>query len=689
MTETAMGGWRERIALVRNVEPALVRAIASLLVFVLGIVGFHAAFSGGVPGPNDLGSNSLRSLALIIGRFPPVLNNRHLPITLSIARFVLPVISWWMSFHVAWRIARNPFRLWWRRFADPHLVIAGDDRVAGAMARAERKAGHGVIMWIDQPKASWVVELANLGAPHVEEGKKPLRSLLLRRARGVVLAGPDDTANLALADEIIDADDLRRRGSPLALIVRVDDPDLLAETETRLLGRGREHGIRTRLVSIPDIEARALLRSDVHDRVRRLGCSDPRIVCFGYSAAVERYLLRLLAGAYFSGGGRADITVLDIDAERRQRSFEARYPAAKTLAPVRFVVAPTDQPALAREIFDTQIGPDAPALVVIDLPSPPAALAAAYAADSVFATQGRVTPAIAVRLGRGQALKIAGPIFAFGGSGAYRDPETLLQEERDTFARSIHDFYLEGRLDHGEKLRSRESVRPWDELPEAVREDNRLLADLYSLKLRDLGARIVDGRGPSLEFTAHELETLAEAEHDRWMAARRLAGWSLGTAKDDAQRIHPDLIPYADLAEPVKQIDRDQILVLTRLLARVGKRAARDLLVAVPEGLPPGRVAAGLHRIAADYPDRVTIAIGDVRSAGIRTALIAAAAAGYRVQAVLDRAAKVLADTGPDRDQAAALLRSCDRLVVPPAGEDPAATVVQLAELTLDAGTSR
>ena len=48
------------------------------------------------------------------------------------------------------------------------------------------------------------------------------------------------------------------------------------------------------------------------------------------------------------------------------------------------------------------------------------------------------------------------------------------------------------------------------------------------------------------------VETLARMEHDRWLAERRLAGWTQGESRDDARRIHPDLAPYDQLS-PEKQ----------------------------------------------------------------------------------------------------------------------------------------
>jgi adenylate cyclase len=55
------------------------------------------------------------------------------------------------------------------------------------------------------------------------------------------------------------------------------------------------------------------------------------------------------------------------------------------------------------------------------------------------------------------------------------------------------------------------------------------------------------------------VERLAESIHDNWALRRILEGWSYGPARDDAKKLHPDLVPYADLAESEKEYDRTTV----------------------------------------------------------------------------------------------------------------------------------
>ncbi len=65
-------------------------------------------------------------------------------------------------------------------------------------------------------------------------------------------------------------------------------------------------------------------------------------------------------------------------------------------------------------------------------------------------------------------------------------------------------------------------------------------------------------------------ERLAENAHDIWARARMREGWSLGSARDDARKLHPDLVPYQDLPEQEKQYDRNAALETLKAIVALG-----------------------------------------------------------------------------------------------------------------------
>ncbi len=391
----------------------------------------------------------------------------------------------------------------------------------------------------------------------------------------------------------------------------------------------------------------------------------------------------MLAGAHFREGRKPSLLVLDPQAERKGEVFFARHPGAGKLAPIAFETAAADQPALLGQTLDKAAAAHgAPTAIIVDLEAADRALPAALAIEDHYRRKGEIAPPIYIRAWSvdPQATDPCSLLIGFGGARDLAEPEALLQEDLDTLARSIHEFYYEGRLDEGDVIGSRASMHEWDMLPEAVRDDNRLVADCFGLKLRDVGLQLASSAGSDgggAMFTAEELEALSRAEHDRWMAAKLIDGWVFGETRDDARKLHPDIIPYDNLSEARKDLDREQIRIIGRLIGRTGKRALRNLTLAIDDGAGQG-AAAGMARILAElkvrYPDRAPVLVGAFEDAGVRAALQAGIENGAVARASLSRNAQATLDTIP-RDQRAAaarLLRNADRVYALPEERWPA-----------------
>lgn len=67
-------------------------------------------------------------------------------------------------------------------------------------------------------------------------------------------------------------------------------------------------------------------------------------------------------------------------------------------------------------------------------------------------------------------------------------------------------------------------------------------------------------------------ERLAENAHDLWAAQRLAQGWRYGPERKDAQKLHPDLIPYADLPDSEKEYDRLAALGTLKAILALGYR---------------------------------------------------------------------------------------------------------------------
>ncbi|MBR0238986.1 MAG: hypothetical protein IJQ39_12905 [Thermoguttaceae bacterium] len=71
-------------------------------------------------------------------------------------------------------------------------------------------------------------------------------------------------------------------------------------------------------------------------------------------------------------------------------------------------------------------------------------------------------------------------------------------------------------------------------------------------------------------------EKLAESTHDHWAQNRFNDGWTYGPQRDDAKKLHPCLIPYADLPESEKKYDRDTAMETLKAVYALGYRIVKD-----------------------------------------------------------------------------------------------------------------
>jgi len=143
----------------------------------------------------------------------------------------------------------------------------------------------------------------------------------------------------------------------------------------------------------------------------------------------------------------------------------------------------------------------------------------------------------------------------------------------ETIAVLIHEEYLG---DHrGDGNPSHPAMRPWDELTEELRDQNRSQARDNVMKLAELGYRLVPAgslSGAALTLTTDEVNVLARKEHERWAREKRKKGYRYGNVRCDEppDLRHPDLVDWDDLDEPTRDQDRRPVQRMAELFARAG-----------------------------------------------------------------------------------------------------------------------
>lgn len=144
----------------------------------------------------------------------------------------------------------------------------------------------------------------------------------------------------------------------------------------------------------------------------------------------------------------------------------------------------------------------------------------------------------------------------------------LLVEADEHVAKELHADYF-SKCSSSPIDAKKAACKPWELLEETYRIANRAAADHFDVKLRAIGRDVISEKtGYYAPLTEIEMEVLAEMEHRRWWADRALDGWKYGLERNDPLKIHPDMLPFKELADAVKQRDRDSVNKIFEIKSR-------------------------------------------------------------------------------------------------------------------------
>jgi hypothetical protein len=169
-----------------------------------------------------------------------------------------------------------------------------------------------------------------------------------------------------------------------------------------------------------------------------------------------------------------------------------------------------------------------------------------------------------------------GRVILFDVAAEVLTPELVIGASTEVLARAKHAQYLDAERRRGAADPDDPSLTAWEELPKPLKDSNRRFADGVGRKLRSSGLRLAPSPLLSLDeglltFTPEEVEALAQEEHDRWVRDLERDGWQrTDGARDPHRRLHPQLVPWEELTEDVREKDREPVRELPRMLGRLG-----------------------------------------------------------------------------------------------------------------------
>ena len=174
-------------------------------------------------------------------------------------------------------------------------------------------------------------------------------------------------------------------------------------------------------------------------------------------------------------------------------------------------------------------------------------------------------------------------------------PGVILNLDGEILARAAHRDYVRRRLAQGADLANDPALSAWDDLPESLRESNRAQVADIPAKLSAVGYELApteDWDSDLFSFPPEQIETLARMEHKRFVEERLRAGYRYGP-KDTAAKLSPYLVPWEQLPEDIRDLDRDAVRLIPSLLAAAGyaivsrRRESRPSAAGVTDGARP------------------------------------------------------------------------------------------------------
>ncbi len=146
----------------------------------------------------------------------------------------------------------------------------------------------------------------------------------------------------------------------------------------------------------------------------------------------------------------------------------------------------------------------------------------------------------------------------------------LTSDLSEAIAQAIHAGYRHAQRDKADSKSP--SMTPWAKLPEYLKDSNRQQAEHILKKLSRIGCtihKVTDRNSRIITFTEDEVGIMAEMEHQRWNVERLLDGWVWGERKDVMKKTSPYLVPSSELADDVKEKDRQVVRKIPELMAKV------------------------------------------------------------------------------------------------------------------------
>ena len=510
-----------------------------------------------------------------------------LPVTLEIARVLAPLVAGYAAlsglallFHDRAQQLRIPLMR-------GHVVICGLGYVGRVFLDHLRHAGFRVVV-IESDPANPSIDLCRRWRIPVVVGdarqERTLRGAGVQHAAQLLVVCPNDAVNteiVAIARRLPTG----RRSGQLRCLARIGNPALCALLRVQEANLSGDAASSLDFFNLEEVGARLCLDEYPIDAEH----GRPHLLISRIDA-LGTWLVKHAAWGWYADRTNDTplwVTVADDRAEERVRGLLEQYPALEPVC--QFIYSSTSVRDLQR-LEAVQADAGAPPLT--------RAYVSAYrdedAIEAALTLRYELDSAVPMVVVLSRATGVARLITDASASGELTNVNVFPALERtctaelvlggsfERIAVAIHRRWCAGQLAAGKPAPS------WSELDESRKESSRAQARDIPVKLRGIGCTVAplhDISAPAFEFTDEEFETLAIAEHKRWVTERLKAGWRLGP-KDVGWKTSPFLIPFEELPDDIADADRDAVRQIPAALALVDLKVIRSATGSARVGQP-------------------------------------------------------------------------------------------------------
>jgi voltage-gated potassium channel Kch len=520
------------------------------------------------------------------------------PATLEIARFLGPLVAGYAVVRGLLALFREQLQLlWFRLFLRNHVIVAGLGAAGSRFARSFHVDGYRVVAVERAPDNPAIRACRELGIPVLigdARHKAVLRKVQPARAARFVATCGTDGVNIDVATAASDVTADRDRGV-LTALVQLDDFGLLGMLKAQALTRKSTSSFRLALFNVFATGAEML--SQQHPPFPEgLGRRSPHVLLVGFDGVAEWLTLGIMRDWERTSrdpDATLTITVAAPAATLALSEFRRNYPVAVDPTGCRLEAWDVALDAIDRR-DELQVPASAVYVLIEDEAD---ALTAALGLSRRPDLHGVPIAVVITDEGSGVATALAegGPLLdgvvPFGLFTHVFTPEAFLYTTNEALAIASHETHLRSELAKGVTPEQDSSLVPWEQLPERLRESNRLFADSIPHKLSEVDCVVgldhfADPESPPTTFDPTEIERLAPMEHDRWSEdMQRHLGyrWTSGD-KDTSRGLHPYVgVPFDEVPQENQDKDREKIRSIPEILARAGFRIVRHASQGTPE----------------------------------------------------------------------------------------------------------